>query len=512
VPPNTSPSRVNWPLLVALLPFVVLVVYHWTWGVPAGYGDHAQYLAHARALVEGRAYSDIEYIYHPAAPMLGPRAYPPGFPLTLAPLVAIGGTDSPLIRLLMFATLIIFGYLAYGRLARAIPQWQAALAIGLALLSIEVHFGSVVPLSDPGFCAILWGLILAVDSAPAWTWRRIALVTALGFAAMAYRVPGIAVIPALALYALLTWPRHRGRALIPVVIWSAAGFAVLASGIATLPFESYLLPRSSQVGARLASVLRVYRIAVFELELYPFARGLLNDIYHLIASIFLIAGSAALLWRHRRTMLTSVVVAYLALLTASPAIDGRYLWPLYPVLTAGLVIAAAATWRAIASRLHWRAMNPAWVALVFVLIFVGGLWRAIEVPAPRSLDRQPDAQALYTWLQDRKAREPVRVVFHNPRVLSLATRVPAMGALLATPTRQLAAMREREITHIVWQNSETNTCRTRLLNSLPRMYPGHFALEYENPTFRVYRLRLAGPLPPDTVALGLAFCQSLPPT
>ena len=49
-----------------LIPFLVLAALHWDWLPGATYGDHAQYLAHARAIVEGRPYGDIGYIYQPA--------------------------------------------------------------------------------------------------------------------------------------------------------------------------------------------------------------------------------------------------------------------------------------------------------------------------------------------------------------------------------------------------------------------------------------------------------------
>ena len=47
-------------------------------------GDYAQYILHARALAEGRSYTDTEYMYSTYEPYLGPRAYPPGLPLLLA--------------------------------------------------------------------------------------------------------------------------------------------------------------------------------------------------------------------------------------------------------------------------------------------------------------------------------------------------------------------------------------------------------------------------------------------
>src|SRR5947209_4817338 len=87
----------------SLVPFLILAVHHWSWPPPADAGDYAQYLSHARAIVEGRPYAQIGYLYHPSAWGVGPPAYPPGLPLTLAPAVAIGGIHSGLVRLIMLA-------------------------------------------------------------------------------------------------------------------------------------------------------------------------------------------------------------------------------------------------------------------------------------------------------------------------------------------------------------------------------------------------------------------------
>ena len=470
-----------------MLPFAVLAAHHWNWGAPPGFGDHAQYLAHARAIIDGRAYSDIGYIYHPAAPMLGPRAYPPGLPLTLAPIVALFGVDSPMNQVLMIVSIVAFAYLAYRRLEKAIAPWQAALAAGFTALALESRFGSVVPLSDPGFCALLWGLVLAVDTTERWTWRRIALVTALGFAAMAYRVPAVAVVPALTLYALITWRQHGGRALIPVALWAVAGVAVLLSGAFDLPFRSYLLPRFGEMGDRVTSMARVYKASVFDLELYAFPREQLNDAYHLIASLLLVTGGAALLWRYRRSMMTTTVVSYIAILFVSPVSDGRYLWPMYPVLAAGIVVGATTVSRIFSRYVRWYPRSAMPVAIALGIVMLGSLRQELGVSAPLSLDRLPDAKLLFTWMRERNDKQRMRAMFVNPRVLTIETGVASMGALALRPHLQLHALREREISHIVWQNSETNNCRARLLNSLPRIYPRHFALEYQNATFRVYR-------------------------
>lgn len=55
--------------------------------------DFAMYIHHAQNFVQGRSYSDTGYIYNPFAPGVGPRSYPPIYPLMLAPIYAVWGFD-----------------------------------------------------------------------------------------------------------------------------------------------------------------------------------------------------------------------------------------------------------------------------------------------------------------------------------------------------------------------------------------------------------------------------------
>jgi hypothetical protein len=303
-----------------------------------------------------------------------------------------------------------------------------------------------------------------------------------------------------ALYALVTWREHRGRKLIPVAIWSLTGVAALVAGVVELPFTAYLIPRFGEISDRFTSMARVYKSAVFDGQLYPFGQPLLNDVYHLIASVAALAGSLALLWRYRRSLLAATAVAYAVMLLASPVSDGRYAWPLYPLLAAGLIVGITTASRAVARAIPWFPRPALLSAAVLVAILLLGTWQESRTRPPRPLYALPQAIELFTWIKEQNAREPMRALFVNPRLLALETGVPAMGALGVSPSHQLEAMRERHISHVITQFEDVVNCRARLLNALPRLFPDNFALEYENATFHVYRFKaFEGPTPPDPV-------------
>jgi hypothetical protein len=498
--PSSGAAAIRW-LALFLVPFVVLVVRHWSWAPSTAAGDYAQYLLHAQAIAEGRPYSATGYIYNPAAGLIGPPNLPPGLPLTLAPLVAIGGVHTPLVRLLMIVSVVAFAMLSAWRLSRDMEPWQAALGSAIAAYAVEASLASVAPISDPGFAVFVWATILAVDKDGAWTWRRVLGVTALGFAAVLYRVAGAALVPALFLFAWLERSRLGIRPFIPAAIWSAAGLIGLAAGLVQLPFSERFGNAALDPGEHLRTFARQYRAALFDAELYPFPIkwNLANDAYHLVASLLLLLGLIILFRRRWKTFLATFSVAYLLMLLIAPVAEGRYAWPLYPLVGATIAVGATSVARRLAP--SWAPRTRAIVTVAPVLvIFVLTLALEARRPAPASFVRHPDARALFSWIAQRgkemASTTPMRVAFHNPRVLTLETGVAAMGIVPRTPPGQLYALDNSRMTHLVWQGSGLGTdsigrrvpCVQRVADSLPVRFPDRFALEFQNRTFRVYRV------------------------
>lgn len=507
--PSPGAAAIRW-LAPFLVPFVVLAVLHWNWAPSTAAGDYAQYLLHAQTIVDGRPYSATGYIYHPAAGLIGPPSLPPGLPLTLAPLVAIGGVHTPLIRLLMIASVVAFAVLPAWRLARDMEPWQAALGSAIAAYAVEASLASVAPISDPGFAVFVWATILAVDKDGAWTWQRVLGVTALGFAAISYRVAGVALVPALFLFALLHRQRLGMRPFIPAALWSAAGLIGLAAGLVQLPFSERFGNAVLDPREHLDTFARQYRVAIFDAELYPFPGtwNLANDVYHLVASLLVLLGLVILFRRTRRTFLVTLTLAYSVMLLIAPVAEGRYAWPLYPLVGAAMALGVTTVVRRLTP--SWAPRTQTIVAATPVIAtFVIALAIQARHGAPPSFVRHPDAVALFSWITERgkewASTTPMRVAFHNPRVVTLETGVAAMGLVPRTAPGQLSALDRARVTHLIWQGTGLGTdslrnapCVQRVADNLPLLFPNRFALEYQNHTFRVYRV-LPGPSSGDSV-------------
>ena len=91
-------------------------------------GDFAQYILHARNIVEGRSYSDTGYLYNPNYPYLAPPTYPPLFPLLLAGVYAVCGLHLTAMKSLCILFFSLALIALFSALQRILP-WRARLAV-----------------------------------------------------------------------------------------------------------------------------------------------------------------------------------------------------------------------------------------------------------------------------------------------------------------------------------------------------------------------------------------------
>src|SRR5215475_8626536 len=93
-------------------------------------GDFSQYVAHARNIAEGRAYAATQYRPLPAPLAIShmPPAYPPGFPLMLAPVYRVFGLNYRALKLTGEISLLLSAFLFYwiGRIRGLNPLFAAA--------------------------------------------------------------------------------------------------------------------------------------------------------------------------------------------------------------------------------------------------------------------------------------------------------------------------------------------------------------------------------------------------
>lgn len=479
----TSPNPRSF--LLFLIPFVVLAVRQWHWVPPSVDGDYAQYLLHAKAIVEGRAYADTGYIFHPDAWFIGPRAYPPGLPLTLAPIVALFGVHTPLLRVVMLVSLALCAYFSWRRLAMDVEPWQAAIGAGFAVFIMEARDATIGPISDPGFAALMWATVLAVDTTKEWNWRRILLVTALGGATIAYRMAGVAVIGGYAVYVLMTWRTHKGFAALPLVFWAAGGSVLAATSFSPDDLLGLLVGWRGPT-ASLAMLQQQYLTAVPIALLRPTPFTMVNRLYYGVGTLAMLLGLFVMERRVARSFLSVTAVVYVLMLILSPVGEERYLWPLYPIVACAFAVGVRRV-------LDWIPGLPAHVSRCRIALIALGLIAASALatevvrPSPDVIVGTPNGEALFAWLRTTNASSPVRLTFFNPRLAALEGGVSAMGNVVRSPRGHLKVFDEVGITHIVCLPDSKSDEFQLVTNELPKRFPDRFVLAFQNADFQVYR-------------------------
>lgn len=479
-----SPRNYRWLQLCALLPFVVLAVIHW--GVPpaATDGDYAHYILHAKALSEGKGYTDIGYIYTDLN-LVGPRAQPPGWPLVLAPFVAVFGTHSQVFKLLVTMLVAAFAFTAGTYFAREGNKLAGLAVIAVVPIALETQYSTSSAMSDPLFCVLIWLTFLYADTDTRAGSRRWIMLAVLCAMAISVRIAGVAMLPALVLYALLQRKQEGLRGVMPLVLLVGAAGLVAYAASDYIPFLARTFRNLTADRLSMKVFIARYRVALSAGALYPFPNGFANDLYHAAVGIPLVIGAINFFRTRWRTLLGCFIIAYLAILVISPVREPRYAWPLFPLITVWTL--GGVSWlgtRLLPPRLS--ASVPSFSLALVAVLTLTSTWELVRRAPRESLLGNPDTVALFNWMRATADTSNIRVVFTNPRVLTLETDIPAMGIPLSDEERVISELERQRITHVVVQVHPTRQAE-RDIKELVSKHPEQFPPVFSNASHDVRR-------------------------
>ena len=458
--------------------------------------DYGQYLMHAEAVLDGRAYADIPYLFSHYSWGTGPPVSAPGFALSFVPILATVGYGEWLHPVAMLLAMLALAVLT----ARYFGQWNrehgvaAAFVVVIGLLFMR---GGSTLYPDIPFAVLCWTVILLADGAERWSWKRTIAILLAGVAAVMFRTAGIALIPAMLLFGVLSYRALRWRPLVHVVGWALTFwlvFNVFGAGRFP-PTPAGYVERTGFTDLTL--VQRVienalnYRFPLFNLQLYPFPSGLLNDGYHVLMT--LVVAAALFRWMAGAWYRFGVIfmAGYIAMLLLVPVQSSRYLWPMFPFIAYGMVLGLDRVLRVGPLR---RLSTTARVMIPLAVLTVLTWGTRLADPPRPGLLQEESVQAVFEWVGDAAALDPyTRVIFVKPRTLSWYTGVPAMALLYPPiPDVALSEIRRGEITHVVVgtlgvQDEEAD----RLWREVIEEHPDVFRLELEAGDFQIYEVASA---------------------
>ena len=421
-----APHPRNWivPVLAVVLAACVFHLIALS-GDHSWYDDWAQYVGHARNIVEGRTYADTGYIYNPQRAIEAPASYPPGFPLVLAPIYAVFGADLVAMKVeqvgLLALALVLVGALLAPRLR---TRWIVAI-VALMALSPIVQAQTNAVLSDLLFLALTMLALLLIDRRPAGGTRldRSALggapVGLVIFLATATRTIGIALAVTLVALDLLASRRLAGSTVVAVVTFGALvalqTIVVGAGGgyLDTPPTPAALASNALGYPADLDAMWGTAPIAALVGALGVF--GYVVQLRRLRR-----AGRAP-------TVLEIFPVPYLLLVLAYPAFQGsRYLLPIVPLLLWFTLIGVATA----ARRLRAPPALAGATLVVLVAVSCGVRYAQAGFEWPASI-RSRASSELLRFVSERTPSSSV-IVSDRPRAIALLTGRP--GSVYAAPS------------------------------------------------------------------------------
>jgi hypothetical protein len=482
-------------LIAAILPFTLLALWNLRAPLDLSLGDQAQYLIHARALLEGHAYTDNGYIHYPAVP-ISPRAYPPGLPLLIALVESLGGSIV-VVRVVMIVVASGFLYMAGRYLTTLDDYWAGLVAVFVSGLVANLALFATGLYTDFAFAGLVWSCALLVDRPGAWTRRRIAWLAIAGALAIAFRTAAIALLPALALHqAWMTVRRGEPwkRSVVPLLTWlatyvlldrlypSTSGYMEQIAGAVGSGSAS----RTVQVALELTLQRAAeYRHLISAMQFTPTGWASVNAAYHGLALLLAAAGSVAWLRSAGVRFMSCFAACYIGILLVMPWPSGRFLWPLLPLLwyvsLEGAEVVAESFRRSSRSLVH----------ATLAAALLTPLLAAAFGPQPASLRGVGDVvqgRELYHVLGQMARQAPLRIAYFNPRDAARVPGVSAMSIPRLPPAEFVSELARYHITHLVVGSMGTDSAgdvavARALAHEAPR-----FSAVFQNDSFQLYRV------------------------
>lgn len=524
VPPAGPASGLPLYLLLAVIALVHLLT------LRAGqpwHDDFTLYILHARNLAEGRAYGDTGFIYNPDDPMHSPGAYPPGFPLLLAPVYALFGSNLFALRLVVIGAAVGASAMVAAVARRMLPPRFVLPVVALfGLQPYLVRFKNLLLPDIPFILFVLATLYLltrieeedGVADRRAWL-RGIGAGLCLYFA-VSLRTAGVALFGAIVLHQLYRRRLPRGPVLACLLVAgllqggekllmpSGSGYMAQLADVRRLTSEAVaaappdavdgLQPAPVRTPSIVTRVLRNVRAAVPVTDVLWQARGELSApplsglarlaIALLIGLTGLLATFGYALRLRKPTVTEAFLLSYAGLILVWGFMSARYMLPLLPFLFLYGGFGAA-----FIVRRGGRAGRMAVAAVMAMVVgsYIVNLPRTPTFPYLEGVT-EPLSVEMFAFVRDCTA-EDARFYSHRPRALVLyggreATSAPS--GILRDHSRTLQDIRKMGADHIM-------TTHDSLLDRAAAALP--FTRVFANERFVIYRSADAGPgadLPP----------------
>jgi hypothetical protein len=496
--PDQNYLKRNWETGLFLVLLLIISLVYWATLYPdQNWGDDfAQYIHQAINLSQGLDMMDTGYIYSRYTPSLGPRAYPPGFPLLLAPVYATFGLDMRAFQvqiILMQLLALVVIYLLYRREVSLPTALILLLMMGLSpyVISFKREIRSDVPFMLVSLAFVLW--VEHVYQQQRFDRRAVLVAALLAFACYLIRTIGFVMLGALLVSDLIRLRRPTSFTLLTII--STTILVVISRFLLGGGEESYF--------DQFAGYSPLMIVAGFVHYLIHSIRGFwagssltLSD--NFIVPILWLMAIPLIIYGFRQRARRSTLfmefffLFHLGIILAWPSVQElRFLYPILPLFLLYLGIGFEAGLARLAQRTSRQLAVT--VAIIFAVGIIGiyGL-RASKVIAAEAPIADgpyvPTATALFQFVTHETPAESV-FIFYKPRALSLyAQRSASIFPYNQPMPIALAYLEEIGANYLIIKKDDKS--QPNLTPSLlVKTCPDGFEAVFDNEAFMVYHLK-----------------------
>lgn len=430
-----------------LLILLVLIASFHLLTLRSGYNlvsDSAQYVLHAKNIVEGRPYA-AGYIFNPQHPS-DPAEYPKGFPWLLVPVVAAFGVNVFALKILM--TLSFVGVLgALWALYRAyLPRWQlcaATLSIGLCpiLWELKHYIGSDIPFALFTLLAIL-GFEKARDSEGKRQFLWAVSAGLFGYYAVFTRSLGIVLLICFAVCAVVRFRLYFRPAFTSLLVaaflyailspWSGAGghmgpadssnaVSGVAGGYSTIILHALHWMSENMSKALILSAKMCVKYAAFLSGIFDNGYSDANRI--VLFALLTVLASVGFVVRLRRrfSVVELFFVLYFLALLPWGWVWSRYLTPIIPIYFVYMWIGSVSISEWANHRLHDHKIQLAPIVAVLIALTYLLRYTTLDYGPFKSEFLSPATYNFTEYVQENTPADAVLVSGLDTRGLALLT-------------------------------------------------------------------------------------------
>ncbi len=462
-------------LIIAIGAFYIATIRE---GHPWG-GDFSMYIHHAKNICEGIDYRATGYLYNPFSPSLSPKAYPPVFPLLLAPVYCVFGLDLTVMKIEIIVIFLLFLLLFYRIVKDNLPlDYSLAILLTVGLNPFFCHFKDNI-VSDIPFLLFAYLTLMLIhriyhssdlENHPIMYGLLTGLLM---YLSIGTRSIGLVLIPCLFIY------HFMGSKKPPRFLISAILFCILL--ILSQKFSSYGSSNySDQFLLSLQTVLNnldIYTESFFALWHSGYSKNLA------LALFILLFASIGYLMRFKEepTVFEVFTVLYMVPIIFWPSSQRtRFLIPIIPLL---IFYSFYGIYKN--PFFQKETIKKAVFSLLVLAIFLSYLGRYSKTdftPFKEGIGKKSSI-ALFTFIKNHTHRDDV-FIFLKPRVLSLFTGRSASIYHWPKDKKDLLLYFQKiGVSYVVVRPGYER------LGLLIRAHQRHFELVYRNSDFRVYRFK-----------------------